>query len=145
MIGRQSYRIVVLVLIPSALLGAIAALVGGLLLGNRVLLDAAVALGVATGVLVGVALTGGALPTVQEDAPAEKMLIAGLDPKTPFLRPSRTIDSVSDYDVAVAESTGEAHRPKQTARGLRARLQAAAAKVRQWRGRLSCHDRCGDC
>jgi regulator of protease activity HflC (stomatin/prohibitin superfamily) len=53
---RNPYRGVVFVLLGAALLGACAALFGGFDLGNPVLLDTAVTLGISTGVLVGVAV-----------------------------------------------------------------------------------------
>ena len=52
---RDPYRGVVIVFLAMALLGTAGAAAGGLMLANRVLLDAAVALGLSTGVLVGVA------------------------------------------------------------------------------------------
>ena len=52
---RNPYRGVVFVLLLSALLGTVAAAVGGFLLVNSVLLDVAVTLGLATGILIGVA------------------------------------------------------------------------------------------
>src|ERR1700722_17561495 len=51
------YRGVVFVLLVAALLGAAVALIGGRALENPVLLDAAVTLGLSTGVLIGVVLT----------------------------------------------------------------------------------------
>jgi regulator of protease activity HflC (stomatin/prohibitin superfamily) len=53
---RNPYRGVVFVLLLAALLGTIAAVVGGFILLNPVLLDVAVTLGLATGVLIGVAV-----------------------------------------------------------------------------------------
>jgi membrane protease subunit HflK len=53
---RNPYRGVIFVLLLAALLGTIAAVVGGLTLLNPVLLDVAVTLGLATGVLTGVAV-----------------------------------------------------------------------------------------
>jgi regulator of protease activity HflC (stomatin/prohibitin superfamily) len=52
---RDPYRGVVLVLLVAALVGAAGALAGGLWLSNPVLLDAAVTLGLAAGILIGVA------------------------------------------------------------------------------------------
>jgi regulator of protease activity HflC (stomatin/prohibitin superfamily) len=53
---RNPYRGVIFVLLLAALLGMIAALVGGLILPNQVLLDVAVTLALVTGVLTGVAV-----------------------------------------------------------------------------------------
>jgi membrane protease subunit HflK len=53
---RDPYRGVVIVLLALALLGTLGALAGGLALGNPVLLDAAVTLGLSAGILIGVAL-----------------------------------------------------------------------------------------
>jgi regulator of protease activity HflC (stomatin/prohibitin superfamily) len=53
---RNPYRGVVFVLLLAALLGTIAAVAGGLILLNPVLLDVAVTLALATGVLIGVAV-----------------------------------------------------------------------------------------
>ena len=52
--GRDSYRGVMLVLSAAALAATVAVALGGLALGNAVLLHAAVSLGLSTGVLVGV-------------------------------------------------------------------------------------------
>jgi regulator of protease activity HflC (stomatin/prohibitin superfamily) len=54
--ARDPYRGVVIVLLALALLGTVGALAGGLALGNPVLLDAAVTLGLSAGILIGVAL-----------------------------------------------------------------------------------------
>ena len=53
---RDPYRGVVIVLLALAALGTLSALAGGVALANPVLLDAAVTLGLSTGVLLGVAL-----------------------------------------------------------------------------------------
>jgi hypothetical protein len=51
---RDSYRGVVLVLLAAAALGSVAAVLGALRLANLPMLAAAVTLGLATGVLIGV-------------------------------------------------------------------------------------------
>jgi regulator of protease activity HflC (stomatin/prohibitin superfamily) len=53
---RDPYRGVVIVLLAASLLGTAGAVAGGLALANPVLLDAAITLGLSTGVLIGVAL-----------------------------------------------------------------------------------------
>ena len=67
---RDPYRGVVIVLLALALLGTLGALAGGLALGNPVLLDAAVTLGLSAGMLIGVALvqTARARPHWSDDA-----------------------------------------------------------------------------
>jgi regulator of protease activity HflC (stomatin/prohibitin superfamily) len=54
--GRDPYRGAILVLAGAAFLGTLGAATGGVLLGNFILLDVAVTLGISTGVLAGVAL-----------------------------------------------------------------------------------------
>ena len=77
--NRDPYRGVVIVLLAMAFAGTAGAAVAGLVLANRVLLDVAVALGVSTGVLIGIATAQAARERpVQSDAgatisePAEK-------------------------------------------------------------------------
>src|ERR1700730_13056907 len=60
MIGRHSYRGVILVLLPSAIVGAISAFTGWTLLDNVVLLDTAMAFALSAGILLGIVLTGDA-------------------------------------------------------------------------------------
>ena len=88
---RDPYRGVVIVLLTMALLGAASAVAGGLLLANPVLLDAAVTLGLATGVLIGVAMAqtsrtrptksaaagSSSLPAEDRATPAEVQVIPG--------------------------------------------------------------------
>src|ERR1700680_3912824 len=53
---RNPYRGVIFVLLLAALLGTASSVVGGLMIVNPVLLDVAVTLGLATGILIGVAV-----------------------------------------------------------------------------------------
>jgi hypothetical protein len=55
--NRDPYRAAVAVLLIAAFLGAVAAAVAGIVLANPVLVDAAVTLGIACGILLGVMLT----------------------------------------------------------------------------------------
>jgi hypothetical protein len=55
-LSRDPYRGAILVLLAAAFLGALSAATGGWLLGNLILLDVAVTLGISTGVLAGVAV-----------------------------------------------------------------------------------------
>ena len=56
LLSRDPYRGTILVLLAAAFLGALSAATGGWLLGNLILLDVAVTLGISTGVLAGVAV-----------------------------------------------------------------------------------------
>jgi regulator of protease activity HflC (stomatin/prohibitin superfamily) len=80
---RDPYRSVVIVLLAASLLGTAGAVVGGLALANPVLLDAAVTLGLSTGVLIGVALAQSARARLQtSDGRASSPRPPG-EPKTP--------------------------------------------------------------
>jgi len=69
--GRDPYRGVVLVLLTMAFLGAVGAVAGGLMLPNPLLLDAAVTLGLSTGILIGVTVAQAArAEPPQRDQPA---------------------------------------------------------------------------
>jgi regulator of protease activity HflC (stomatin/prohibitin superfamily) len=83
-LGRDPYRGVVLVLLTMALLGAVGAFAGSLMLPNPLVLDAAVTLALSTGMLVGIAVAQAARAKPQHDDEASI--------KTPAQPSSRSAD-----------------------------------------------------
>jgi len=108
---KNQYRGVVFALVLAAFVGTIIAVVGGITVGNPVLLDVAVTLGLATGILVGVAV-----------AQRARVNFAKSDPGTSTLEP------VAETEVVTLPETS----PKWDPAKLSPRLTA----VRAWFSRL---------
>jgi regulator of protease activity HflC (stomatin/prohibitin superfamily) len=118
---RDRYRGVVIILLAAAALGAAIAIVGALKLENPVLFATAVTLGIAAGVLAGVAYA----QAVRSGPPGP--------PETAPLQPADT--DVSEAQSSVPESL-TARRAALAARAalLRSRLLANSRKMLQWIG-----------
>ena len=93
---RDPYRGVVIVLLAAALLGTAAAVYGGFALGNPVVLDTAVTLGLSASVLVGLALTQAA----RAKPPKPK-------PEAPTVAPSRPMASSESAELSAPAALSE--------------------------------------
>lgn len=107
--ARDPYRGVVLVLLAAALLGMVAAIIGGWMTSNSVLFELAITLGLAAGILLGV--------SVAQSARARVAMGAGTGPEIPS---------------ADAGTTAEAPEPKIEPSILIRRLKLASARSREW-------------
>ncbi len=107
--ARDPYRGVVLVLLAAALLGMVAAIVGGWITSNTVLSELAITLGLAVGILLGV--------SVAQSARARIAMGAGTGPEIPS---------------ADAGTTAEAAPAKIEPSILIRRLKLASARSREW-------------
>jgi membrane protease subunit HflK len=142
MIGRHSYRGVILVLLPSAIVGAIGAFTGWTLLDNVVLLDAAVAFGLSAGILLGIVLTGDARaplgpagPLKADAPPTPDALLASEALPAPGAAPAP--DAPSGLPVPSAPPAPSA--PPVSLR-FRARLATAQVQLGEWRRTLTSAD-----
>jgi regulator of protease activity HflC (stomatin/prohibitin superfamily) len=88
LIDRDQYRSVVGVLLAVAGIGALAAIIGGFWLSNPVLLDVAVTLGLATGLLAGVALAQAARGRLQDSGESADPATLEAEATNPATTPS---------------------------------------------------------
>lgn len=120
--GRDPYRGVILVLLTVALLGALGAFAGGLVLANPVLLDAALILILSTGILLGVSVAQSA--RLRPPKSDQRISVPAPEEQADTSAPSQDPPGADDRDVKSAPAN------RVVAIGRRLRSLGAIGEIR---------------